>query len=213
MHSYIRSHLRSAAVVGGAVALTVGGVALAQGGSGSVSPQVMPPGPPGVTASVAGPIGVVGTMGPRQNLTYAEFHVIENGQAKVVRQDAGKVVSASDSSITIGENDGNQVTIPVDSATQVLAGPGKKLQASDLTQGEKVNVLHVVGSAAQTIMVPPKPGDIPKLGRLPSKGQLLRRGPATAEVFRARGARGRVVVGGPPVAPGFAIPGRPPRGR
>src|SRR4051794_40429165 len=167
----IRGYLRSATLIGAAAALVVAGVALAQGGWGTGSPNGSDPRGKVVTAGIAGPVG------PEGNLTYAEFHVIDNGQAKVVRLDAGKVVSASDSSITIGENDGNQVTIPVDSGTQVIAGPAEKnLDVTDLRQGQRVSVPHSGDAAATAILLPPKLPDLPRPADLPSKGRILRDG-------------------------------------
>jgi hypothetical protein len=111
----IRTYLRTVSLTGVGAALTVAGAALASGGSGGDGPSDAALAEKSV--SVSGPI-----VDPK-NLTHATYHVIDNGQAKVVRLDAGKVVSATDSSITVGENDGNQVTIPVDGDTEVLAGP------------------------------------------------------------------------------------------
>src|SRR5207247_361626 len=164
-------------------ALVLPAVGPGQGGSGTGSRNGSDPGPKMGTAGVAGPVG------PEGNLTYAEFHVIDNGQAKVVRLDAGKVVSASDSSITIGENDGNQVTIPVDSGTQVIAGPAEKnLDVTDLRHGQRVSVSHSGDGAATAILLPPKLPDLPRPGDLPSKGRILRHRAASLQVFRAHGA-------------------------
>jgi hypothetical protein len=156
MLSSFRKHFRSIAMIGVASALVVGGVAAAQGGShggrshhraGPPSGKRMPPPPPG------GPLG--------KNLTYAQFHVQRNGQEVVVRLDRGKVDSVSDSSITLTENDGSQVTIPVDSSTKVLAGPGHKVAVTDLKAGRQVLVCGPDGGTAKAIIVPPKPGKRP----------------------------------------------------
>jgi hypothetical protein len=205
----IRGYLRSVTLIGAAAALVVAGVALAQGGSETGSSHGSDPRPKVVSAGIAGPVG------PEGNLTYAEFHVIDNGQAKVVRLDAGKVVSASDSSITIGENDGNQVTIPVDGGTQVIAGPEKKLDVTDLRQGQRVSVPHSGDGAATAILLPPKFPDVPRPADLPSKGRILRHAPASLHVFRAHGAHRPQLESGavPPTGAGFAIVGPPPRGK
>jgi hypothetical protein len=219
MHTPIRSYLRSAALIGTGAALTVAGVALANGGSGSGA------GDPTKTTgdqvfSAAGP-----PVDPN-HLTYAEFHLIDHGQAKVIRLDAGKVVSASDSSITVGENDGNQVTIPVDDNTKVIAGPCRDVGVGDLKQGQQVNVFHPEGGGAQTIMLSPKPGALPKPGDLPKrlprpgelprgfpkpsdlpKGAIVHRGPGTVRVMvPARAGKS----GAPRLGAGFAIAGQPP---
>src|SRR5436190_16494948 len=117
MRSNIRGYLRSAILIAVGAALTVAGVALAKGGSGGGGPNGRAPTERSVT--VSGPV-----VDP-ENLTHATYHVIDNGQTKVIRLDAGKIVSASDISITVGENDGNQVTIPVDGDTKIFAGPFK----------------------------------------------------------------------------------------
>jgi hypothetical protein len=228
MHAPIRSYLRSAALIGTGAALTVAGVALANGGSGSGKGD--PPAKPGrAVFSVAGP-----AVDPN-DLTNAEFHVIDRGQAKVIRLDAGKVVSASDSSITVGENDGNQVTIPVDDNTKVLAGPCRDVAVGDLNQGQRANVFHLEGGAAETIMLPPRPGDLQKPGDLPKglpkPGELpkglpkpsdLPKGfpkpsdlPKRAIVHRAGTVRIALPAradkaGAPRLGAGFAIAGQPP---
>ena len=150
-----RKRARSVAVLAVAAALTVAGVALAQGsneggqgeGSGPPSGKRMPPpmlpGGPG-----------------NKDLTYAQLHVQHDGEAEVVRMDQGEITAVDDSSITLKENDGNEVTIAVDDDTKVLAGPGKS-SLSDLESGEEVTVCGPEGDAAQAIMVPPKRGDLP----------------------------------------------------
>jgi hypothetical protein len=205
MYKSIRSHLRSATLIGVAAALTVAGLALAEGGS---STGALPAGAPPTKMVVS----AEGPGDPMQNLTYAEFHVIDNGQPKVVRLDAGEVVSASDSSITIRENDGNEVTIPVDDKTQVLAGPTEDLAVGDLKAGQKVNVSHPEGGAAETIMVPPKPGDLPEPGDLP-KGAKCSSGPDGVECIApaGSGAAARKLGAPPPGGVGFSIVGPPPQ--
>jgi hypothetical protein len=161
MFSNMRSRARSVVGVGVVAALVVAGLAFAQNNgssSGNGSPSTSesgaavaghPPGPPPGGGVMFGP-------GPGgKNLTYAEFHSQVNGQDQVTRLDSGTVDSVSDSEITITENDGNQVTIPVDQDTKVLAGPGTDEQVTDLDQGQKVQVLHPQDGAADVIMVPP----------------------------------------------------------
>jgi hypothetical protein len=219
MHAPIRSYLRATALFAAGAALTVAGVAVANGGSGS--------GKRTPTDSTRAKVLSVGapSFGP-DNLTYAEFHVIDNGQAKVIRLDAGKVVSTSDGSITVGENDGNQVTIPVDDSTKVIAGPCRDVGVGDLKRGQRVSVFRPEGGAADTILLPPKPADLPKPGDLPKrlprpgdlpkgfpkpsdlpKGAIVHRGRRTVQV--AVPARARK-PGAPPLGAGFAIAGHPP---
>lgn len=160
MFNSFRKHARTVATIGVASALAVGGVAVAQSDSGDGSGshkgkhrsgKRMPP-PPG------GPIG-----GPvAKNLTYAEFHVQRNGEAEVVRMDRGEVVSVDPSSITVRENDGNEVTITVDENTKVLAGPGSDTSVTDLRAGQKVLVTGPEGGAAKAILLPPKRGQKPR---------------------------------------------------
>jgi hypothetical protein len=208
MRSKIRTYTRSAMVLGAAAALTVAGVALAQGGSGdATSAQSDPP-------TKILPAGIPGPPGPEQNLTYAEFHVMNNGQAEVVRLDAGKVVSASDSSITLGENDGNEVTIPVDNDTQVIAGPTRRLGVADLKSGGRVSVVHPANGAADAILLAPKLGDLPVPRGLPSKGEIFRHGRASVRILRAHGAHLAFKgAAAPPVGAGWAIVGPRPKAR
>jgi len=153
MSSSISKRVRTVATLGVAAALVVGGVAVAQGGSGGKSHnghsgppkgKRMPP-PPG------GPMG--GPAG--KDLTYAQLHVQRNGEAKVIRLDRGKITAVSDTSITVEENDGNEVTIAVDDSTKVLAGPGRKTSVSDLKTGQQVVVCGPEGGTAKAIMLPP----------------------------------------------------------
>jgi hypothetical protein len=163
-----RKLARSAAVLAVAAALTVGGVALAQGsneggpgeGSGAPSGKRMPP-----------PM-MLGRPGGK-DLTYAQLHVQHNGKAEVIRMDQGEITAVDDSSITLKENDGSEVTIAVDDSTKVLAGPGKS-SLSDLETGEEVTVCGPEGEVAKAIMVPPKKGQAPPQGLpdAPKDGQL-----------------------------------------
>lgn len=159
MFNSLQNRARTVATTGLIAALVVAGVAFAQNGGGNGgkgqegkqhSGKRMPPPPPG------GPLGKAG-----KDLTYGELHVQRNGADETIRLDAGKVVSVSDSSITIEENDGNEVTIAVDDETRVLAGPGKSRSVTDLKQGQRVLVCGPKGEAAKTIAVPPKRGQMP----------------------------------------------------
>jgi len=159
MFKSLQNRARTVATTGLIAALVVAGVAFAQNGGGNGgksqngkqhSGKRMPP-PPG------GPLGKAG-----KDLTYGELHVQRNGKDETIRLDAGKVVSVSDSSITVEENDGNEVTVAVDEDTKVLAGPGKAKSATDLKQGQQVIVSGPEGEAAKTIAVPPKRGQMPQ---------------------------------------------------
>jgi hypothetical protein len=173
MFKSIGSRARTVAAVGVVAALAVAGVALAQGGSGNGKSQHRKPPagkrmhPPG------GPLG--GPLG--KDLTYAQVHVQHEGTAQVIRVDRGEVVSTSESSITVKENDGNEVTIAVDGETKVLAGPGRNTPVTDLKAGQEVTVCGPEGGTAKAIMVPPEKGRMPRgpqgsQGQGQGKGQL-----------------------------------------
>jgi len=158
MFKSLHRRARTVAATGVIAALAVAGVAFAQGGHGGSkgnghrvprSGKRMPP-PPG------GPLGKLG-----KDLTYAQLHVQHNGEAEVVRLDRGSVVAVDESSITLKENDGNEVTISVDEETKVLARPGSKTTVSDLQAGQEVLVAGPEGSAAKAIIVPPPRGQRP----------------------------------------------------
>ena len=157
MFQAARKHMRAVVMIAVAAALTVGGVAAAQSGSGSESQGASgqsamkhPPGPP----PMMGPGG--------KNLTYAELHVLnKEGDSEVVRIDQGKVKSTGDSSITLTENDGSEVTIKVDDQTDVLGKPGTETTLADLEAGQQVSVTATEGEAARSIMVMPKKGELP----------------------------------------------------
>ena len=167
MFKSLAGRARTVATTGLIAALVVAGVAVAQGtGSGgkshhrkALSGKRMPR-PPG------GPLGVVG-----KDLTYGQLHVQHEGKAETIRIDAGEVISASDGSLTVKENDGSEVTISVDGETKVLAGPGKKgTSVADLEAGQQVVVSGPEGGTAKTVMLPPEPGQMP-LGKQGSQRQ------------------------------------------
>lgn len=175
----MRRRARPVVTLGIAAALTVGGVALAQGESGGGSEA-------GHSAPSGGkrmpPPMMLGAPGGK-DLTYAQLHVQHNGEAEVIRMDQGEVTAVDDSSITLKENDGNEVTIAVDEDTRVLAGPGSRTDVSDLEIGQEVTVCGPEGKAAKAIMVPPKRGELPqglpggrKGGQLPPPPGVQMRG-------------------------------------
>jgi hypothetical protein len=156
-----RKQAKAIATIGVASALVVGGLAAAQdnsqGGQGSTSRPGPPMGPP--------PMGL-----QMKGLTYAELHVQRDGQAQVVRLDQGKIASVDAGSITLTENDGSSVTIPLDQNTKVMAGPGKDATVDDLSAGQLVVVCGPDGGTAKSVMVVPKPGQMkggPQGGQLP----------------------------------------------
>jgi len=159
MFKSLQDRARTVATTGLIAALVVAGVAFAQGGDGNggksqggkqhSGKRMLPP-PPG------GPLGKAG-----KDLTYGELHVQRNGEDETIRLDAGKLVSVSERSITVKENDGNEVTVTVDAETKVLAGPGRNRSVTDLKQGQQVIVCGPEGEAAKTIAVPPKRGQMP----------------------------------------------------
>lgn len=158
MFQAARKHLSAIATLGVAAALVVGGVAAAQGGSGSASQGTS--GQQGTAHRLPGPPPMMGPGG--KNLTFAELHVLnKEGDSEVVRIDNGKVKSTSDSSITLTENDGSEVTIKADDNTDVLGKPETETTLADLEAGQQVSVTATEGEAAKTIMVMPKKGDLP----------------------------------------------------
>jgi hypothetical protein len=186
MFSNLKSRVRTVVGVGVIAALVVAGLAFAQnnGGNDDSSAQggiatAPPPGPPPPGGPMMGGPG-------GQNLTYAEFHSQQNGQDQVTRLDRGKIDSVSDAEITITENDGNQVTVPVDQDTRVLApvmhvesssgkdtqvevSPGGDEKVTDLQQGQEVLVSHPEDGPADTIMVPPTKAQLRNMPRPPAR--------------------------------------------
>ncbi len=151
MFDSLRKRARTVATLAVAAALTVGGVALAQGGSGGNSERG-----PGARSGKRMPPPPMLPGG--KDLTYAQLHVQHEGEAQVIRIDQGKITAVDDSSVTLEENDGNEVTIDVDDGTKVLAGPGKTSGVADLNTGQEVTVCGPEGEAAKAIVVPPKKG-------------------------------------------------------
>jgi hypothetical protein len=172
MFQSARKHMRAIAMIGVASALVVGGVAAAQGGSESgSSSEGGSQGRGQFNVHFGGPP----PLGPgMQDLTYAELHVQKEGKAQVIRLDQGKITAVDDSSITLSENDGSEVTIPVDSDTKVMGNPhitfsssGGKTTArpaestlDDLEVGQQVTVSAPEGEAAESIAAMPKKGEM-----------------------------------------------------
>jgi hypothetical protein len=106
----------------------------------------------------------------RRNLTYGELHIQRDGKAVVVRIDTGKVKSVDSNSVTVTENDGSDVTIPVNGDTKVLAGPFRKATISDVKEGRRVLVNRDQGQPARAIVLLPKPGERPPFGPRGARG-------------------------------------------
>lgn len=155
MLAIARKQLRSIAMLAVAAALVVGGVAAAQsssqGGSGEAKPGQSdgpPPGPP--TMGIAMP-----------GLTNGVLHVQnKEGDEETIRIDQGKVKSVGSDSVVLTENDGGEVTVEVDSDTQILGKPGAETSLGDLEAGQQVSASGPEGGAAKAIMVMPKKGDL-----------------------------------------------------
>ncbi len=155
MFKSIKMRARSAALIGVAAALVVGGVAAAQGSSTSGAGegpkwQSAPPGP--------APMMGAGMKG----LTNGELHIQKNGHSEVIRLDQGKITAVDSSSLTLAENDGGEVTITLDENTKVLAGPESSSSTAELSVGESVLVSGPEGGAAASVMVAPKRGQMLK---------------------------------------------------
>jgi hypothetical protein len=162
--------MRAILVIGVAAALVVGGVAAAQGGSngsGNTDKKEL-------NVHFGGPP----PLGPgMKDLTYAELHVQKDGVAETIRLDQGKIAAVDDSSITLSENDGSSVTIPVDGDTTVIGKPTLTTASSDdgvkgtmakpaestlddLEVDQQVTVSAPDGGTAESIMVLPKKGEM-----------------------------------------------------
>ena len=83
----IRKNMRFVATLGVASALVVGGVAVAQGDS---QQGASPKGSPSSQKPGGHPGGPPPFGPPMKGLTYAEFHVLKDGQAETIRLDQGK---------------------------------------------------------------------------------------------------------------------------
>jgi len=159
MRSFLRRTIYAAVVP----ALVVGGIAVAQssGGGGSDQKSSKRTGH-AARWHLRGPGGPPGGLGFKRDLTYAEIHARENGADVVIRLDRGKIKSVDSDSLTITENNGSDVTIPVNDKTRVFnfdKGPNAKL--SDLGEGQEVTVERKEGEAARSIAVAPKKGQLP----------------------------------------------------
>ncbi len=101
-----------------------------------------------------------------KGMTNATVNVYRDGKTVTISVDRGKVKSVADDSITITERDGQDVTIPTDGDTKVVAGPRKTKTLSDLKAGQRVTVNREEGQAAKAVALMPKRGK----GR-PGRGQ------------------------------------------
>jgi len=206
MFSSTRSRVGTVVGIGVVAALVVAGLALAQENGTSAStgeqgtPVVTPGGlPEGPLPDDKLAIGIAGPM--TGDLTYAEFHTLKDGEAQVTRLDSGKIDSVSASEITITENDGSQVTIPVDAQTKVLAPDGGS-SVTDLEQGQQVEVSRLEGAAADVIVVPPTMAELER--EMDKRPENMPEPPIGARTFKFERKDGKVQ--------GFAVPAPPPSG-
>ena len=125
-----------------------------EGADGESVPLPPPPGGPG------GPGGPLGPDGGE--LTWGELHVQRDGEAVTLRVDHGEVAAVDSDSILVTENDGNDVEIPVDDETEVMAGPFEDGATSveDLEEGDTVHVVREEDGAAERIGVLPDPEEM-----------------------------------------------------
>ena len=149
----------TAIAVGAAMTGAIAGVAAAAN-RGGADDAVRPRNTLGLPPPLAAP----------GDITYAELHVRRDGKSVVLRADHGKVKSISADSITVTENDGSDVTIPTDSETRIFAGPGRRVDPSDLEEGQAVIVHREVGEAADVIALPPRGGRRGEIHRAPLAG-------------------------------------------
>ena len=157
MSEVTRMRARTAATIGVAAALAVGGVAAAQndsqGGSDGDRPARAGKRPPPPGPMMGAPL--------MKGLTYGELHVqSKDGEAETIRLDQGKILAVDESSITLSENDGSEVTVALDGDTDVLARPGSESGVGDLAEGDQVLVSGPEGEAARSVVVLPKKGDL-----------------------------------------------------
>jgi hypothetical protein len=171
MFKSARQYMPAIVMLGVAAALVVGGVAAAQGSSQPASKDSQSAGsrPPGMP-----PFG--GPMLMTKGLTYADVHVQRDGKAETIRIDQGEIAAVDGSSITLTENDGSEVTIPVDGDTKVIGKPevtvssedGRKgmlakpaeSTLADLENGQQATVSAPQGGTAESIMVLPRKGEM-----------------------------------------------------
>jgi hypothetical protein len=115
------------------------------------------PGPPPPHRGPGGPLGPNGG-----ELTWGELHVQRDGEAVTLRVDHGEVAAVDSDSILVTENDGNDVEIPVDEETEVMAGPfaDGETTVEDLEEGDTVHVVREEGEAAERIGVLPDPEEL-----------------------------------------------------
>jgi len=136
----------------------------AEGEDGEAVPMPPPPGGPG------GPGGALGPDGGE--LTWGELHVQRAGEAVTLRVDHGEVTAVDSDSILVAENDGNEVEIPVDDETEVMAGPFEGDQSvEDLEEGDTVHVVREEDGAAERIGVLPDPEELERRFEQMAPGQ------------------------------------------
>jgi hypothetical protein len=125
-----------------------------EGENGEAVPMPPPPGGPGAP----GPLGPDGG-----ELSWGELHVQRDGEEVTLRVDHGEVTAVDSDAIVVSEANGDEVEIPVDDGTEVMAGPfADERSVSDLEEGETVHVVREEDGAAERIGVLPDPEELEK---------------------------------------------------
>jgi hypothetical protein len=116
--------LRSKTIVAGeaALALTAGGVAIADAAGGT-----------GTQATGAAGHRLHRGLA-RGRLTHADVHLFVKGHDLALRIDRGVLQTIGSGSVTLHELDGSDVTVPIDSSTRVMK-MGRPATVSDLRAG------------------------------------------------------------------------------
>lgn len=139
--------------IAAAAALTVGGVALANGGQAGSQPAAGKGAMAGKRA--AHHKKQHGLM--RGRLANAELHVVTRaGKDVTVRIDRGVIRSASSNSLVLHELDGNDVTVPLSPSTRVMK-MHKRAAIGDLRAGDVGVAIRRDGQAARVVRSPGHP--------------------------------------------------------
>ena len=136
---------KAAAAVAVTVAIAGGGVALAAGGGA-------PPGSPGTGAPGAfGPGRPGGASRPvLSHVAHAEATLVLGGRVHVIRIDHGIVRSVSSSAISLQEQDGTTVSVPIGADTRFFVD-GRPASASDVQVGDVAFTLRDGDSPARGV--------------------------------------------------------------
>jgi hypothetical protein len=134
-------------VAGVTLALIGGGVALAASSSTSSSPAA--------GASVASnrpgfPGGPGGRRPLLRRLSSAEVHVVYDGQPHTIRIDKGQIQSVSSNSVTLKEEDGSVVQIPIGADTRVFLDR-EDAALTDLRTGDMAFAVRIDDNPARAV--------------------------------------------------------------